>query len=303
MSTRVRQLIFLIVSFGSIAGLVWILFYSSGYHFNWTQLAWQATGGIRLFIQPAQNILVIILPNGLTSRASDTTFTHLLPGEYYVSVEAPDHLPVHLFITVQPNSTTVIDPLYLWPNQALLPVNDQPKPILSPETTQLPIVFQSILSQYDRPDSTDYYLVSQRQLIVLDPTTHLVMEYNRDGNVMTSQQLGSAISDMTLSQNKLLLASEFSLAVVDVSAHTTETITRLSTPIQQATWVSNTPYIAYATASQLHVIDSRSQTNYYDQLVATVGQPISQLWYDTALNSLWLTAADRTYRWPLDRPI
>ncbi len=300
MSTRVRQLIFASVSLSFVLGLGWILLYSSGYNFNWTQLAFQPTGGIHLQVEPANDVLIIILPNGLTSRAAHATFTHLLPGQYHVSVEAPDHLPVNLTITVEPNKTTVIEPLYLWSNQTLQRVT---QPTRLPKTlakTELPIAFQSILAQYAAPDSLDYYLVSPRQLVVLDSATQIVMEYTRDGSVMTSQQLGSAIRHMALSQNTLLLVSEFSLAVIDLSDHTTETITRLSTPIQQAAWLVGTPYIAYISGTNLHIIDSRVQTNYLDQIVTTTEQVITELVFDDDEKYLQLTVGDAVYTWSVE---
>lgn len=300
MSSRIRQLIFSFVVIGFVLGLAWILLYSSGYNFNWTQLAWQATGGIQLSVQPTKDVLVIVLPNGLTSRTSQTTFTHLLPGQYHVKIEVPDHLTTNLTIEVQPNITTVIDPLYLWPDQVLLSSTTQTQSTSTSETTELPIVFQSILAQHNISANTDYYLVSQRQMIVLDPATRIVMEYTRDGSVITSQQLGSDIAQMALAQNKLLLVSEFSLAVVDLSVNTTETITRLSTPILQATWLKNMPYIAYATSRDLHIIDIRKQTNYLDQVVATTPQETTELWFDVEHNNLQLVLGTKTYRWPLE---
>lgn len=288
MSSRIRQLIFSLVVIGFVLGLAWILLYSSGYNFNWTQLAWQATGGIRLNVEPKADIWISLLPNGLNSRSTTTLFTHLLPGDYHLAVEASGYLPVNFPVTVRPNETTIIEPLRLWPQPSLQPSRQPLKPPKIITKTKLPIVFQSVLAQYDQPDALYYYLVSERQLIVLDPINHLVMEYTRDGSVITSQQLGADITSMALTGDQLLLINEFSLAVVNVSDHTTETITRLSKPIQHASWLT-APYIAYISDQTLHVIDSRSQTSYFDQIITRLSTPVTALWYEVETETLWLT--------------
>ncbi|HBY73868.1 MAG TPA: hypothetical protein DEG44_04205 [Candidatus Kerfeldbacteria bacterium] len=300
MSTHLRQLIFLIVTFTSTIGLAWILLYSSGYNFNVTQLAFQPTGGIRVAVYPSKEVEVALLPNNELSHASETTFTHLLPGEYQLIVTSPHYRTINLVLDVAPNVTSMIDPLYLWPEQVPLSVATVPDKLGPLHTTELPIVFQSILANTTIPDQSDYVLVTQRQFIVLNKDTHTVTEYVRDGSVITSQQLGSAVTEMALAQHQLLLVSQFGLTVVDVLEHTSETITRLSTPIQTASWVTNTPYIAYSTADTVHIVDSRLQVDYLDQLVATTPEPITDLWYDAELNSLWLTTATAHYRWPLE---
>lgn len=300
MSTPLRQLIFMAVTVSFAVGLAWLLLYSSGYNLNITELALQPTGGIRLTVHPSADVVITLLPSNDVSRSADTTFTHVLPGSYQLAVATPGYRPVHVNVQVEPNMTTVIDPLYLWPDQAPLTVTSTPTSPSTLPPAELPIVFQSILASTTLSDQSAYLLITQRQFVVLNQANHTVMEYTRDGSVITSQQLGSDMTDMALDQNRLLLVSQFSLAVVDVTTHTSETITRLSTPISQATWITNTPYIAYSTADTLHMIDSRLQAQYLDQTVATTPEPITDLWYDAELNSVWLVTDAQHYRWPLE---
>lgn len=66
-----------------------------------------------------------------------------------------------------------------------------------------------------------------------------------------------------------LLQQSNTLYVYDLSAGTTTTLVRLAEPITAVAWHPNGWYVLYSTASQLHVIDSRTEYTMSDVILVT----------------------------------
>jgi hypothetical protein len=231
MSSRTRQLIFVCVVISALICLVYILIYGSGYRLDAQQWKLVPTGSIRFAIEPANNMLVLLLPDAQSSTKTAGSFTHLLPGTYHFSIEATGYYPINYTLEIKPSATIILEPIRLWPDHGLFKI---------------------------------------------DSTTAISEPNLRDGLTLNKYSL-----DIKTSANK-------------------KTIIRLSQPITAASWIDDTPYIAYSTASEFHIIDTREQTDYHDQLISSLPEPITQLSYDKSTKAMLLKNQTTVYSYPLE---
>ncbi|MBI4406919.1 MAG: hypothetical protein HY565_00270 [Candidatus Kerfeldbacteria bacterium] len=302
MSTRLRQLIFIVVLTLSVVGLSWILLYSSGYSINWLTWTVQPTSNIRLAVEPNEGSYILLLPNGLSSNDGTASFTHLAPGDYHLHIEAPDYLPVNLSVTTKANSTLVFEPLRLWPDVPIHPTTTGLAPAAEPIVpADLPIAFQAALAQLSSDSDQNQFIVGTNQVVVLDAVTQQATLLSQLGGVMTSRLLDNDTRQLVdIGQpDQIALLSDFSISLVSLSTDQFTTLIRVSTPIIAAVWISETPYIAYADAHSLHILDSRSQTNYSDQVVATLAATITAVEYNSDLDSIVISTTAETLLYPL----
>lgn len=276
MSSRLRQIIFNVVLVASLGGLAWILLYSAGYHLDVLEFTLQPTGAVRLQVQPTDQVFITL--GERTATEPTVSFVHLAPGNYPLTVSAAGYWPVSAPLAVEPRSTLLLEPLRLWPTAGLQP------------TTPVPVI--------PLPNTV---LVANDDVIVLDTASGVVNRIRRYQADVISQQLATNISAIQLADDHthLLLMNPFSLVVLNLASGSSETLTRLSTPIQAARWVGDTPYISYATGTSLHVIDRRSVMQYLDQTVATAPSPITALTYAADLNSIIVRTSDQAYVWSI----
>jgi hypothetical protein len=302
MSIRVRQLVFLLVLFASIVGLVWILLYSAGYGFSFRTWQLVPTGSIRVAIEPRDDALIFLLPEGGSYNNDDASFTHLLPGTYRLHAEIDHYYPVNLEITVEPNTTVIVDPLYLWPMQS---AQLAPKAIVQPQPTSIAdidIEFQAAISQLDIPaEQIELLDLHEHGVIVTDTTSHTAQWLESSGHAIKTHSLGSANRVATTNDSDVvLLISAFSLQRFDLTSANTETVLRISQPISAANWITGTPYVAYSIGTDLHIMDSRRQTNYADQLVAQLPANITALWYDVDREQIMVELSNSNlYSWSI----
>lgn len=302
MSTWVRQLIFIVVLTLSVVGLGWILLYSSGYSINWLTWTVQSTSNIRLAVEPSDDSYILLLPNGLTSNSGTASFTHLAPGNYHLHVEAPNYLPVNLTITTKQNSTLVFEPLRLWPDLPANPTTAITQPTIAAILpADLPIAFQAALAQINSGSDENQFIVGTDQVVVLDVVTHQATLLSQLGGVMTSRLLDDDTRQLIdIGQpDQIALLSDFSITLASLSADQFDTLIRVSKPIVAAVWITDTPYLAYADANSVHILDSRGQTNYLDQVVVELASTITALAYSDELDSLLITTTQETLRYPL----
>ncbi len=303
MSVRVRQLIFFFVLLSSGFGLVSLLFYSAGYGINLKKFELVPTGSIRISVQSKEDALIFLLPEGGSLTSSDASFTHLLPGEYRLHVELDQYNPINLQLTVAPNSTLIIDPLYLWPIQE--PVHSSLSPVLAEpkKIADLDIALQSAISELGIHSSEmELLTLSDQDTIILDKVSGIVHLLESTGQSIQTRNLGSA-KKVIASNNTdtVLLVSEFSLQSVNIHTTDTETILRISQPINDALWLVGTPYITYSIGSDIHIIDSRQQTNFNDQLVAQLPLVVEQIQYLVDDRQLLFVLSDASvYTWSID---
>ncbi len=300
MSKRVRQLIFLAVFCLSAVGLTAILLYSAGYGFNFHTWKLQPTGSIRIAVEPKDDVLIQLLPVGTSDHGHQASFTHLLPGIYHLHVEAPNYQPVNLELTVEPNTTLLIEPLRLWP-LLTKPAQTKKKAPLEVEVDSLSIALQAAVSQLEiLKDETKILPVDSSTIAVLNRQSGVVQLLTQSGNIIQSRQLGIAQDiQYTDRADAMLLVSQFALERVDLHTSNSETIIRLSTPISAAAWIGSTPYLAYSKGQEIHLIDSRAATHYSDQVIAEHTTPVSALWYDVESDELNWMEAEGAYALPL----
>lgn len=301
MSKRVRQIIFLVVFTLSVLGLVAILAYGVGYSFDFETGRFRPTGSIRLTVDPKDDVLIQLLPTGASSNSNQASFTHLLPGTYHLYVEAPGYQSANFVLAVEPNATLIIEPLRLWaiqkPQRLFV---DMLAPVVV-EMEELSIALQSAVSQMGIAEADAKLLpIDQRTIVVLNRLTKAVHLLTQNGNVIQTRSLGTADDiQATYHADEVLLITQFSLERANLYTNSSETIIRLSKPIDSATWIIGTPYIAYSVEETIHIIDSRPYTNYSDQVVAENITGITDLRYDAELDELRWVSGQLPYKLPL----
>lgn len=263
MSPRIRQLTAVFVCLASVISLGVILLYSAGYSMNWETGQFSRTGGIRLSIITSTDPLTILLPVGQTSYKTNPSFTHLLPTTYHLYIEADQYLPYQHSVTVTENATAIIDPLQLWPTNGVVRIALDPAQVhqTAPTINNLSIKGQQALAS------------------------------------LTQIKITNALA---LSNDSALVIGRYELLMLEFDTLNSTTLVRLSQPILAATLMEDAPYVFYVIGNELHALDTRSTTGYYDQIIAAVPNDINYLYHDTDADRIILTdQSDHAYSYSL----
>jgi hypothetical protein len=165
MSNLARQIFFGVAVGLFICTITVVLFYGSGYSFNWQSGQIETTSGITLIAKPT-TAQITLEPGGLT-KSTPARFNQLDPNSYSVTVVADGYHSQTFQVTLSGQAAVQFDPVQLWPTT--------PTPVLSLAATNPTIsTAQTRLNGVDtivhQQTNTSRWLLQQtHSLLVYDP--------------------------------------------------------------------------------------------------------------------------------------